>query len=410
MGRYKQRRVKGNAQQREKFLQIFSGLRKEFTQRVEVPCEHFEDCGGCKLQAHNYSDQVEIKRRSLEKLIEVTPGVSALKKLRVGAVASPRDYHYRQRMDFIVTPRGVGLRSSDGKQLTVDINNCHLIEDESLKYFMAAKSLVSELGVVPYNPTTHEGEMRYITIRRTRHNQQMVAFLTTSAMTEEKMSPLVERMRELGACSVYWSIDDGLGDDVSGEVRQFWGQEFIEEELLGKKFILGPLTFFQSNHDVAGFAYSEIREFIQKCGAKKILDLYSGTCTMPILFADLVDEVTAVENYSDNVAMARKNFEANEVSNVSLLEADVAEYLQAEGLNFEFSVLNPPRKGMNEAAVRRILEFKPKNLAYLSCHPRTLLEDLGILFREYTPIEIKIFDMFPQTEHFETLVLLELKK
>ena len=65
---------------------------------------------------------------------------------------------------------------------------------------------------------------------------------------------------------------------------------------------------------------------------------------------------------------------------------------------------------MNEAAVRRILEFKPQNLAYLSCHPRTLLEDLGILFREYTPIDIKIFDMFPQTEHFETLVLLELKK
>ena len=409
MGRYRQRGVKGNARQREKFEQIFNGLKREFMDRISPPCDHFKECGGCKLQMHSYEDQVEIKRRSLEKLIEVTPGVSPLKKLDVQAISSPMDYHYRQRMDFIVTPRGTGLRSSDGKQFTVDINECHLVKDESFKYFVKAKSLISELEIKPYNPTTHQGDMRYITIRRTREDQQMVAFLTTSKVDEAKMESLAEAMKALGACSVYWSVDDGLGDDVGGDVKKVWGEEFIEEELLGKRFILGPLTFFQSNHDVAGMAYASIRDFIQKCGAKKILDLYSGTCTMPILFSDLVEEITAVENFSDNVAMARKNFEANDVTNVNLLEADVAEYLESPDLEFEFSVLNPPRKGMNETAVRRILELRPKNLAYLSCHPRTLLEDLGILFREYKPIELKIFDMFPQTEHFETLVLLELK-
>ncbi len=130
---------------------------------------------------------------------------------------------------------------------------------------------------------------------------------------------------------------------------------------------------------------------------------------MPIVFGDLVESVTAVENFSENVRMAQMNLENNNVTNVEFIEQDVAEFLQEEGLDMEFTVLNPPRKGMHEKALRRIVEIEPDNLAYLSCSPRSLLEDLGILFRKYKPIKLQVFDMFPQTEHFETLVLLTKK-
>ena len=130
---------------------------------------------------------------------------------------------------------------------------------------------------------------------------------------------------------------------------------------------------------------------------------------MPVIFADLAESVTAVENFPENVQMARRNLENNAIKNVEIIEQDVAEYLKREDLEMEFSVLNPPRKGMHEQALRRILELKPGNLAYLSCSPRSLLEDLGILFRDYRPIKVQVYDMFPQTEHFETLVLLTRK-
>ena len=130
---------------------------------------------------------------------------------------------------------------------------------------------------------------------------------------------------------------------------------------------------------------------------------------MPVIFGDLVDSVTAVENFPENVRMAEKNLKTNDIENVNFIEQDVAEFLKQSDLEMEFSVLNPPRKGMHEQALRRILELAPDNLAYLSCSPRSLLEDLGILFREYKPLKIQLFDMFPQTEHFETLVLLTKK-
>ena len=130
---------------------------------------------------------------------------------------------------------------------------------------------------------------------------------------------------------------------------------------------------------------------------------------MPIVFADLAESVVAVENFPENVQMAHRNLVNNGIENVEIIEQDVAEFLKRQDIEMEFSVLNPPRKGMHEQALRRILELKPQNLAYLSCSPRSLLEDLGILFRDYKPTKIQIYDMFPQTEHFETLVLLTRK-
>ncbi|WDE98364.1 23S rRNA (uracil(1939)-C(5))-methyltransferase RlmD [Lentisphaera profundi] len=405
----RKKHVKGNAKAKEKFMQIFAEVRWQHRHDTEAQCEHFVECGGCDLQEHSYGQQVAIKKQALERLIKETPGMSSLAKLEVEAISSPRDYKYRQRMDFIVTPEGSGQRRGDGKKGIVALTECLLVEDENYAMYQKTLELSRDLSLEAYNQNDYSGCLRYIIIRRTRSGEQLISLLTTSTASEEVVAKIAEKLLAEGVDSVYWNVNDSRLDDSLGECRKFWGKEFINETLLGRDFILGPLTFFQANHEVASAAYSSVRDFIKESKAKNIHDLYSGTCTMPVIFSDLVDTITAVENFSENVRMAEMNLEANKITNVNFIEQDVAEFLQQEDLEMEFSVLNPPRKGMHEQALRRILELAPDNLAYLSCSPRSLLEDLGILFREYKPVKLQLFDMFPQTEHFETLVLLTKK-
>ncbi|MDD7987075.1 23S rRNA (uracil(1939)-C(5))-methyltransferase RlmD [Lentisphaera marina] len=406
----RKKRVKGNAKAKEKFMQVFAEVRWKHRFDAEPKCQHFEKCGGCTLQQHSYEQQIDIKKQALERLVKETPGMSSLAKLELEAISSERDYKYRQRMDFIVTPEGSGQRRCDGQQGVVELEECALIENENYAIYAKTLDLSREFSIEAYDQKNYTGCLRYIIIRRTRTGEQLVSLLTTSSADDAKMEQIAQALLAEGVNSVYWNVNDNRVDDSLGECRKFWGQEFIQETLLGRDFILGPLTFFQANHEVASAAYSSVRDFIKECKARQIHDLYSGTCTMPVIFGDLVDSVTAVENFPENVRMAGKNLEANKISNVNLIEQDVAEFLQQEDLAMEFSVLNPPRKGMHEQALRRILELAPANLAYLSCSPRSLLEDLGILFREYKPVKIQLFDMFPQTEHFETLVLLTKKE
>jgi 23S rRNA (uracil-5-)-methyltransferase RumA len=345
----------------------------------------------------------------MERLINETPGMSVLADLDLEVVASDRDFNYRQRMDFIASPDAYGQRKDDGSREIIDLKQCHLIEDQNFETFMLVKKHVSDLGIEAYDLKENIGELRYVTVRRTRSNEQLVALLTSADADESKLDLLGEKLLAAGVDSVYWNINSSRTDDVIGATKKYWGKQYITEEMLNRKFILGPITFFQANHFVASAAYSAIRNFVKKCEPRKIHDLYSGTCTMPIVFADLAESVVAVENFPENVQMAHRNLVNNGIKNVDIIEQDVAEFLKRQDIDMEFSVLNPPRKGMHEQALRRILELKPQNLTYLSCSPRSLLEDLGILFRDYKPTKIQIYDMFPQTEHFETLVLLTRK-
>ena len=407
--RKKKRKSFGNAKAKEKFMRIFAEVRWKHIHDAEPSCVHFEECRGCSLQKHSYEAQLSIKKQAMERLINETPGMSALAELDLEVVASDRDFNYRQRMDFIVSPEASGQRKDDGSRDIIDLKECQLIEDKNFETFQLALKLAKELGVQAYDLKDGSGELRYITVRRTRTGEQMVALLTGGNVEESRIENLAEKLIAVGVDSVYWNVNASRTDDVIGETRKFWGKQYISEEMLERKFILGPITFFQANHYVASAAYSAIRNFVKECGPRKIHDLYSGTCTMPVVFADLAESVTAVENFPENVEMAHRNLDNNGIQNVELIEEDVAEFLKREDLEMEFSVLNPPRKGMHEQALRRILELKPDNLAYLSCSPRSLLEDLGILFRDYKPIKAQVYDMFPQTEHFETLVLLTRK-
>jgi 23S rRNA (uracil1939-C5)-methyltransferase len=193
------------------------------------------------------------------------------------------------------------------------------------------------------------------------------------------------------------------------------GNPFIIEEMNGLPLAIGPNVFFQSNPAVAEKAYAAIRAFAPACA--ETLDMYSGVGSIAATLAHAdgagdARRVTAVENIPENVALAETNFRNNGIATIDLVQDDSSRYLAALAADPGrprpgMVVVNPPRPGVEGDGMRAIGELAPERLAYLSCNPFTLLRNLADILDKYRVRSLELYDMFPQTRHFESLALLE---
>jgi 23S rRNA (uracil1939-C5)-methyltransferase len=385
---------------------IYEEVLQEFPKGKPV-CAHYGECGGCNLQDYAYEDQVEAKLRVFKEMVEAKR-MTRYFECGITSLASPRQTAYRQKMDFITSFGLSGQRGSSYSDI-VELSECHLIEKESFDLYKKALAITAEHNLQHYSITEHFGFLRYITVRRTRVGHQLISFLTSSMDHAEEMEQIAAKLLALGVDSVAWQLAGGKGDSQFGSPYKTWGLEVIEEGMLGKRFKLATNTFFQSNQEVAEKAYDMIKSHAAAFQPQTILDLYSGTCTIGISLADLAEKVTAVENFLPNRDMALKNFELNDVTNIEYIDKDVAEYMIECSESPDFAVCNPPRSGVDERPLRKLMELHPKGISYLSCNPKSLLEDLSIMSRYYQIESAMVLDMFPQTRHFETLVHLKRK-
>jgi len=377
---------------------------------AQAPCPHYSECGGCNMQQYPYETQLTAKLEAFKSLVTKRRLDRYFEKASVEAVASERQLHYRQKMDFVCAFDKSGLRPVSGNRDVIELDNCLLIEEENFKVYKRTLELCREAGFSFYDYMKAEGFLRYISVRRPRSAQQLVSILTISMENSEAIEKIAETLiaEKLADC-VQWQINDSRSDTSFGTPYKFWGQETIEETLLGRRFLLQGNTFFQANAEIADFAYSQIRQHALSNDTKHLLDLYSGTCTIGISLSDCVEKVTAVENFAPNRSMAMRNFELNGVDNIEFIDADVADFIKEWDGTPDFAVCNPPRSGVDEKPLRRLMQIKPAAISYLSCNPKTLLEDLQIMTLHYDIESVFVLDMFPQTRHFETLVQLRRK-
>ena len=377
--------------------------------KVDAPCPHFSECGGCDLQNYAYEDQLEAKLNTFKGLVEERKLNRIFKNIEITALASPRKTAYRQKMDFVCAFSRSGLRG-DSYDKVIELNSCDLIEKESFDAYKTALSLAKDKELAFYDYKKHFGFLRYITVRRTRIGEQIVSFLTTSMENGDAIESIANELLESGkADSFIWQVFGGQTDSSFGTPHKHWGKKLIEEELLGYRFKLSTNTFFQANQEIASEAYSMIKSHAESFKPKEILDLYSGTCTIGISLSKSAEKVIAIENFTPNRDMAFLNFENNNISNIEYIDKDVNDYMLESNLKPDYVVCNPPRTGVDERPLRKLIEMKPKAISYLSCNPKSLLDDLNILDLHYEMEKAVVLDMFPQTKHFETLVQMKLK-
>lgn len=366
-------------------------LVKPSPDRQEVPCPHFGNCSGCSWHGLKYDTQLKHKESAVRKLFGECSSI----------IPSPKQYFYRNRMDYAFGPNySVGLRS--GKFDVVNVDKCWLTSEKSnailnrLRYFVSWKKLEAH----------KEGIMRHAMIREGINIDNAVINILTSDKGEFPLEELWEKVQDL-VQGVTWSINLSPADRSYGDVQKSLGQDYYMESLNGIKFKVPVQSFFQTNTKQAEKLLEIVKDFAELGGGESILDLYSGTGSIGLYLADRSKEVVGVEENEAAAELSTQNAELNNIKNFSTVAGKAENIIKDFERKFETIVLDPPRPGVHKKVLKKIGEIKPKKIIYVSCNPFTqkydveILKELGYQIKKCQPL-----DMFPHTPHIENIILL----
>ena len=403
---------------------------KKSSIRTDPPCAHFGLCGGCKWQHIQYEKQLEYKQK------QVTDNLLRIGKVEIGEVlpiiGSDLQYRYRNKLEFTFSNRkwlidntvdrsnadlmkGIGFHLPGMFDRILDIEECLLQDDLSNKVRNAVREYTLKEGYSYYDVRNWEGFLRNIILRNTTLGQWMV-IMVFNEDRQELILPLMYFIKESfpELTSLLYVINQKRNPDLSDlEIRWFAGQEHIVEELEDLKFKIGPKSFFQTNSSQALKLYRAVREFAALKGMENVYDLYTGTGTIANFIARNAEKVTGIEFVAEAIRDAWENSRINNITNVSFHDGDILEVLKDEFIDEHgkpnLVITDPPRAGMHEKVVRKILEMSPDRIVYVSCNPATQARDIAILGERYSLVKVQPVDMFPQTQHVENVALLSRK-
>ena len=398
-------------------------VEKSELEDVSPKCPHFEFCGGCSYQTMSYDNQLKLKKDTVKGILDNAINESYEFQ---GILQSPLQWEYRNKMEFSFGdevkdgPLALGMHKRNSFHDIVTVDECQIVDSDYRKILDAVLEFCAGKELPFYKKLRHEGYLRHLLVRRTTVTKQLlVAVVTTSDKEmEEKANwtELVEILENLDLsaklCGVIHILNDGLADVVqSDETRILFGDEYIYEELLGLRFKISVFSFFQTNSLGAEVLYSKAREYIGDTKDMTVFDLYSGTGTIAQIIAPVAKKVVGVEIVEEAVEAAKVNAGLNGLDNCEFIAGDVLKVIDEIKDKPDMIILDPPRDGINPKALQKIIDFGVNNLVYISCKPTSLARDLEMLQEQgYRVEKACAVDMFPNTVHVETVVLLSQQK
>ena len=381
-------------------------------------CPHFGKCGGCTYQTVAYEEQLKIKSAQVEKLLsEVVSGELPFE----GIIGSPVTEEYRNKMEFSFGdeykdgPLALGLHKRNSMYDIVPVTECKIIDEDYRKILTCVQDYAIEKELPFQHKLSHEGYLRHLL-------GQILVDIVTTTQIEHDFTELVNRLTSIEykgtLTGVLHTFNDSLADAVINEKTELlYGQDYIEEELLGLRFKITPFSFFQTNSLGAEVLYSKAREYVLSggfgdvAGSKPVIyDLYTGTGTIAQMLSPVASKVIGVEIVAEAVEAAKKNAAQNGLTNCEFIADDVLKALDNIEIKPDFIVLDPPRDGIHPKALEKIIDYGVDRMVYISCKPTSLARDLVTLQeRGYKVEKCCCVDMFPNTGHVETVILLSRK-
>ncbi|AKL98095.1 23S rRNA (uracil(1939)-C(5))-methyltransferase RlmD [Endomicrobium proavitum] len=390
------------------------GLLKNITEkspaRIEPKCLSFGRCGGCTFQNTDYKNQIKYKKEYIGELLNIF-GVEIGEILQ-----SPQVWNYRNKMEFSFFNNGdkadLGLHCRGSFNRYVSVPPCFIADEDFVKAAEIVKNFANKNGLPAYNNKTHEGFFRHLVLRKAQNNNQFLINIVTNA-AEYNFAPLVKELTPF-AQSIFWTQNGRLSDAVVVDnFTLLYGKENITEKLnVGAKdyfFNISPFSFFQTNSKGTEILYNEVLRLLNPSKQDELLDLYCGTGTIGISMAHRVQKVIGIEQIEQAVENAKTNAELNKISNAQFYASTAEKWVKENNQKFNSIVIDPPRSGLTNDVIKFLLNSGAKKIVYVSCNPSTLARDLTLLTSEnkYKIKAITPVDMFPQTYHVETVVLLE---
>ena len=382
---------------------------------TETPCKHFNVCGGCSILSVPYEKQLEIKERQVMDLF-LAQDIFGFNFQ--GIQGSPQAKEYRNKMEYTFGdemkdgPLTLGLHKK-GKHIDIlTVDGCFLVDDDFITVLTSTVEYFNEKKVPYYRTMSHKGYLRNLVVRKGINTNELMVNIVTSSQEDFDMNDYKDMLLKLDLkaelVSILHTINDGLADAVNcDELRVLHGRDYIQEELLGLKFKISPFSFFQTNTKGAEDLYSIAREFVGDHENKVVFDLYSGTGTIGQVMAGAAKKVYGIEIIEEAVVAANQNAKLNGLTNCEFIAGDVAKTVKNLKEKPDLIIVDPPRPGVHKDAVRDIAGFGANEIIYISCNPKTLVLDL-VEFKNYgyEVEKVKCMDMFPNTPHVESVVLL----
>ena len=400
---------------------------------TEEACPYFGQCGGCTYQTVAYDKQTDMKLVQVKKLIADAIGTEEETGYEfIGIKPSPLKEEYRNKMEFTFGdeykdgPLALGMHKRGSFYDIVTVGQCRIIDRDFRTVLNTTLEYFKGTGLTYFHRLTHMGYLRHLLVRKATKTGEILVDLITTTQTEsfDEAAVLAGWKDALLAQSYAGSFkgilhtkNDSVADVVKNEGTEvLCGQEFFYEELLGLHFKISPFSFFQTNSLGAEVLYETAREFIvdgdeSRLNEMTVYDLYSGTGTIAQMMAPVCKEVVGVEIVEEAVEAAKENAKLNGLDNCKFLAGDVLRVLDTIEEKPDYIILDPPRDGIHPKAIEKIIAYGVENMVYISCKPSSLARDLEIFTaRGYEVGKICCVDMFPNTVHVETVVLLSQRK
>ncbi|MDE7143036.1 MAG: 23S rRNA (uracil(1939)-C(5))-methyltransferase RlmD, partial [Muribaculaceae bacterium] len=400
--------------------------------RVEPRCAHFGTCGGCRWQHLPYSKQLECKR---QQVVDALDRIAKIPHPEVEPILGSEEvWAYRNKMEYTFSNKkwlsweqmrsgevvdnrdGAGFHIPGAFDKVLDIDRCHLQDSLGDEIRLFVKEYGKRNGLTFFDLRGQTGLLRTLMIRIASTGETM-AVMSFGEDDPEAIRALLDAVRERfpRLTSLMYVVNTKANDTIADlDIMLHSGRGFIEEEMEGLRFRIGPKSFYQTNSRQAYRLYSVARDLAALNGDELVYDLYTGTGTIANFVARQAKKVIGIEYVPEAIADAKINAEVNGLSNTDFYAGDMKDVLTdgfiAEHGRPDVMIVDPPRAGMHQDVVNVILNAAPGRIVYVSCNPATQARDLALLHEKYDVRRVCPVDMFPHTHHVENVVLLELRQ
>jgi 23S rRNA (uracil1939-C5)-methyltransferase len=374
---------------------------RESPDRVPPRCDHGgEPCPGAPWQGLAYEEQLRHKQTQVEDSLVRLGGLEGFELEPIEPAAER--WRYRNKLEYSFGERDselvLGFHARGRWDLIVDAEDCQLASERNNERRNELRDWARSAGLPAYDRRAHQGVLRNLVIREGRRTGQLQSRLVTSPA--EIPRPPVD----------LHTIVEGTGSGTDGPTGAI-GAEYLEEELCGLRFRISHRAFFQTNTEMAERLYGMAAERAGLTGSERVFDLFCGIGTLGLTLAKGAGEVWGIEIVPDAIVDAEENARLNGIENARFRTGDARKEIRpllAEAGRPDVVVVDPPRAGLSQKVVRRLIECRAPRIVYVSCNPTTLAPNAAQLAEAgYRLRRVKPVDMFPQTPHIECVALLE---
>ncbi|MDR0519182.1 MAG: methyltransferase domain-containing protein [Clostridiales Family XIII bacterium] len=404
-------------------------------------CPHVGICGGCAYRGVPYDEQLEIKNAQV---LEYLHDNKVVPLAYDGIAPAPRSSAYRNRMDYSFGDEvkdgemTLGLHKRGSYMSVIDTDGCLIVPDDFNTIREAVLAWARASGHGFWHKRTHSGFLRSLVLRRGERTRELLVNLVTTdeeTLDAENFMDMVRGLPLTDSISgIVHTIYNGRADTVACDsMSTLFGRDHFFEELLGLRFRVNALSFFQTNTSAVEAMFAEALTMLPDLNGKAVFDLYCGTGTISLAVASRAASVTGVEIVPESVRAAEENAALNNTANCRFICGDALEALEridggaaperANGIDGgetrrenrephergavfpakpDVLVVDPPRMGMHPKALRKILSYGLPEILYISCNPKTFARDMAAMqFVGYRLDRLKAYDNFPYTKHTE---------